>query len=339
MKNKILLTFNKTYKGHALIKVCGITVISLLMLVTIVGASINTMVDIIKPDTTLEGTMDQFKLGSYTNHTTPMIITITDVEGLEFNGKLHYLSTGTSGKIRGIIYPSSNKIWFTPYERTKDSKGYTLLTDIPYYAELKDGILSGYWNYANGEMGGTFSIPIPTETSASSSSLAQTASSSDQPTQSSASINLHGEKTNVTIGENILLKLSAVNLITKPEMHVQIVLIPPSGMSVSSSEFVDSGAGQYTAKFDLDPGDGKDIEVRIAANQVGSFDVKGRVIYYFGENKNDGEDYLLSLPIQVLDTQPISTPAPEPEPKTTMLGIGSTGLVLILIMSSLVRRK
>ncbi len=96
-----------------------------------------------------------------------------------------------------------------------------------------------------------------------------------------------------------MFKLSAVNLIIKPTMHVQVIIIPPSGMSVSSSEFVESGAGQYTAVFNLEPGKGKDIEVRIVANQVGNFNVNGRVVYYFGNNKKDAEDYTFSLPIQV----------------------------------------
>jgi hypothetical protein len=74
-------------------------------------------------------------------------------------------------------------------------------------------------------------------------------------------------------------------------------------MSVSSTEFVESGAGQYTATFDLDPGKGKDIEVRIAANQVGNFDVRGRAIYYFGNDKIHAEDQPLNLPITVADSK------------------------------------
>ena len=101
-----------------------------------------------------------------------------------------------------------------------------------------------------------------------------------------ASVELHGEKTDVVLGEDIILKLSAVNIITKPMMTVQVILIPPSGMSVSSSEFVTSGAGQFTSTFNISTGTGKDIEVRIKANQAGDFNVTGRVIYYFGDDKS-----------------------------------------------------
>ncbi|MGB9926781.1 MAG: hypothetical protein ACPK85_00080 [Methanosarcina sp.] len=132
------------------------------------------------------------------------------------------------------------------------------------------------------------------------------ASKAPQQTPPSASVNLHGEKTDVIAGEDILLKLSAVNLITKPPMHVQVIIIPPSGMSVSSSEFVQSGAGQYTTTYELDPGQGRDIEVRIESYQPGEFNVKGRVVYYFGGNIKNAEDYTLELPITVRDKSYIS---------------------------------
>jgi uncharacterized repeat protein (TIGR01451 family) len=115
----------------------------------------------------------------------------------------------------------------------------------------------------------------------------------------SSAVLLHGEKTDVVLGEDILLKLSAVNLITKPPMSVQVMIYPPSGMSVTGSEFVKSGAGIYTTTYTLNPGDGKDIEVHIKSNQVGDFNVKGRIVYYFGEDKEKAEDHTLNLPIKV----------------------------------------
>ena len=116
----------------------------------------------------------------------------------------------------------------------------------------------------------------------------------------SASVSLHGEKTDVALGEDVLLKLSAVNIIGNPTMHVQVIVIPPSGWSVTSSEFAKSGAGQYTTTYELEPGGGKDIEVRIVPNQMGDeFQVDGRIIYYFGDDVETREDHTLSLPITV----------------------------------------
>lgn len=108
-------------------------------------------------------------------------------------------------------------------------------------------------------------------------------------------------------------------------------------MSVSSSEFVQSGAGQYTTTYDLDPGQGKDIEIRIESNQPGNFNVEGKVIYYFGEDIKDTEDYKLDLPIKVepkSDPQLISNPASYPIP-----GLGVASLVFILMTVFILKRK
>jgi len=158
---------------------------------------------------------------------------------------------------------------------------------------------------------------------------------SSKPEPSSASVSLHGEKTQVVSGEDILLRLSAVNLITKPPMHVQVIIIPPSGMSVSSSEFVQSGAGQYTTTYDLDPGQGRDIEVRIESNQPGNFNVKGRVIYYFGEDIKNAEDHTLDLPIQV-------TAVPDSLEKSlekTIPGFGVSNVIFALISMFILKRN
>ncbi|MFA4957031.1 MAG: LamG-like jellyroll fold domain-containing protein [Candidatus Methanoperedens sp.] len=150
---------------------------------------------------------------------------------------------------------------------------------------------------------------------------------------SSSAVLLHGQKTDVVLGEDILLKLSAVNLITKPPMSVQVMIYPPSGMSVTGSEFVESGAGIYTTKYTLNPGDGKDIEVHIKTNQVGDFNAKGRIVYYFGDEKAKAEDYTLNLPIKVRkeigsDTTQTQTPVQKSLPGFGLF-TGISGLFLL----------
>ncbi|RZN42507.1 MAG: DUF11 domain-containing protein [Methanosarcinales archaeon] len=139
-----------------------------------------------------------------------------------------------------------------------------------------------------------------------------------------ASVKLHGERTDVVIGDNILLKLSAVNLITKPVMHVQVIIIPPSGMSVASSGFAMSGAGQFTSDYEIKPGVGRDIEVAIVANQVGNFTVEGRVIYYFGGDMENAEDYTLELPIGV---RSVGAHPPPTTPITTFTPANNGGIL------------
>ena len=157
----------------------------------------------------------------------------------------------------------------------------------------------------------------------------------------SASVNLHGEKTDVLLGEDVLLKLSAVNIIGNPTMHVQVIIIPPSGWSVTSSEFAKSGAGQYTTTYELESGGGKDIEVRIVPNQIGDdFQVEGRIIYYFGDDVSTREDHTLSLPIKVRaesdDGQKPSTDSEES--KTPGFGV-LVAVIGLLMTAHLIKRK
>lgn len=121
----------------------------------------------------------------------------------------------------------------------------------------------------------------------------------DNNSKYSSSINFYGEKTDIHMGEDILAKLSIVNLVSNPKMHAQIIILPPSGMSVTSADFVQLAAGQFSADYDLDPGKGNIIEITLRSNQVGDFDIKGRVVYYFGEDSGNTQDYALDLPVSV----------------------------------------
>ncbi|VVB88550.1 Uncharacterised protein [uncultured archaeon] len=101
------------------------------------------------------------------------------------------------------------------------------------------------------------------------------------------------------VGEEVLLKLSVVNLITKPNMTVQVIIKPPSGMSVTSTEFSQSGGGQFTSKYTLEPGANRDIEVSLKPNEAGKFNVEGWVVYYFGDNITTKKEVILNEPITV----------------------------------------
>ncbi len=119
-------------------------------------------------------------------------------------------------------------------------------------------------------------------------------------------------------------------------MHVQVIVIPPSGMSVASSGFAMSGAGQFTSDYETPPGVGRDIEVAIVANQVGNFTVEGRVVYYFGDDMANAEDYTLELPIRVRSAgahPPPATPVTTPIPGNNggILGVPGFGAIVALI--------
>ncbi len=167
-----------------------------------------------------------------------------------------------------------------------------------------------------------------------------TSTTTTLPEPESSAVLLHGEKTDVVLGEDILLKLSAVNLITKPPMSVQVMIYPPSGMSVTGSEFVKSGAGIYTTTYTLNPGDGKDIEVHITSNQVGDFNVKGRIVYYFGEEKEKAEDHTLNLPIKVRKEAGQTEPAGSADVPVKAPGFGGgIAIIGILLVVLLIKRN
>ncbi len=160
----------------------------------------------------------------------------------------------------------------------------------------------------------------------------------DEPA-SNASLQLHGEKTDVVMGEDIQLRLSAVNLINKPKMHVQVIILPPSGMTVTSSDFSKSGAGQFTADYELAPGDLRDIEVKIKSNQVGEFEVQGRIIYYFDDDSANAEDQTLRLPIRVRDSKEPTIPTPTQNKGNWLPGFEAIAVLIGLLALYMIKKN
>jgi len=238
--------------------------------------------------TVLDGS-DRFEFGSWTNINEMHLAEVND-DVLSSRTKIEQFPT--SFEVLGMVRLTTRTESFLEYV-SKLSNRENIPND-PLYLQLYSW--GGETHYIDWVRVRKYTSPVPTITLPSFEDAK--GMSSGQPSQN-ASVNLHGEKTNVVLGEDILLKLSAVNLITKPTMHVQVIIIPPSGMSVTSSVFVQSGAGQYTTTYELEPGKGRDIEIRIKSNQIGDFDVNGRIIYYFGDDIKHSEDHTLTLPIKV----------------------------------------
>jgi PGF-CTERM protein len=210
----------------------------------------------------------------------------------------------TSFEVLGMVRSSTKTESFQNY--VPELMNRENVPDIPLYLQLYSW--SGETHYIDWTRVRKYIPPEPTTTlappaptaPAPTAPLAFTPAPTPSAEISTASVHLHGEKTDVVIGEDVLLKLSAVNIIGNPLMRVQVIIIPPSGWSVTSSEFAKSGAGQYTTTHDIKEGVGRDIEVRIMPNQIGDdFHVQGRIIYYFGDDSDAREDHTLTLPITV----------------------------------------
>jgi len=240
-----------------------------------------------------------------------------------------------------------------PIETGRFTRSSTLTTTVPK-ANVRDGINTIYINgkptdlfpfgsdFGNLIIYGTSKIRspnifLPPQTPTSiPTTTAPTILQASPTATPSASVNLHGEKTDVVLGENVLLKLSAINIIGNPIMHVQVIIIPPNGWSVTSSEFSKSGAGQYVTMYDLKPEDGsRDIEVKIMPNQIGdNFEVKGRIIYYFEDNLSTREDHTLNLPIKVRERSE-TLPSNPKSPIPYIIYIFAFIIILLFIYSNI----
>ncbi len=246
----------------------------------------------------------------------------SEVKAIEIMDSIHPSFDLTGGdfpnpkKFDSIRAGESRELQYTI--KSKESGAFTLDPATVTYADSEGNIQE------------VKSEPVSIKVIPSSEGSPEISSPSDIGT--SSAVLLHGEKTDVVLGEDILLKLSAVNLITKPPMSVQVMIYPPSGMSVTGSEFVKSGAGIYTTTYTLNPGDGKDIEVHIKSNQVGDFNVKGRIVYYFGENKDKAEDHTLNLPIKVRKEPGQTAPSSTDDAGTNAKTPGFEGMIAAIVL-------
>jgi len=247
----------------------------------------------------------------------------TDVTDIEITDRVHPSFDLVSGD-----FPNPKRYDLIRHGETRDLQ-YTISAKEGGTFTLDHATVT--YADADGNIQEAKSEPASTKVVPSTSGSA--AGASQHPSSiSTASVHLHGEKTDVVMGEDILLKLSAVNKITKPAMTLQVILIPPSGMSVTSTDFVESGAGLYTSTYVIEPGSGRDIEVGIRSNQVGDFVVNGEVIYYFGDDKENAEEHLLSLPIKVRASPDPrqNTPAPT---ATSKDGKGIPGFEAVFVVA------
>ncbi len=121
-------------------------------------------------------------------------------------------------------------------------------------------------------------------------------------TNEKVTIDLTSDVTKAKVGQEFSLTLSVVNLITNPDMTVQVILRPPSGMSVTSSEFTSVGIGQYVGVFKIKSGDARAIKIYVIPNEPGKFKIRGTIVYYFNENKEDAKRKDISIPIEVVDS-------------------------------------
>jgi len=121
-------------------------------------------------------------------------------------------------------------------------------------------------------------------------------------------------------------------------MSAQVIILPSSGMSVTSADFTQVSAGQFAANYDIDPGKSIPVAIALRANQVGEFDIKGRVVYYFGEDKQNTQDYMLDLHVTVRKPTVLTDVSTKKSQPKGLLGfevilVGVLMVIIVLIVS------
>lgn len=125
-------------------------------------------------------------------------------------------------------------------------------------------------------------------------------------------VSLYGHRTNVTVGEEIILYLSTVNPITSPgTLVVQLTLSIPSGWSITSSGFGHGAGGLRTNTYDIGQGPNpQEIDVHILANESFEGDVIGYMDYYFKGDEETKYHSEARLPVTAKLAQ-TTEPAPK----------------------------
>ncbi|VVB87695.1 Uncharacterised protein [uncultured archaeon] len=223
-------------------------------------------------------------------------------------------------------------MFYEDYQQKEYKERQILILSGDNYFIITDGSLTSDYPFFSDDMDkiiNSFTLIKPTITP---KGTALTPTPVETVKELSASVSLHREKTNVVVGEDVLLRLSVVNLITKPVMSVQVIIKPPSGMSVSSTEFTQGAAGQYTSTYKLEPGATRDIEVRLKPNEIGDFTVEGWVVYYFGDDITSKKEEILKEPITVRSAGEITSTITPQDGGTSDGSSIILGLIAIIAM-------
>ena len=99
-------------------------------------------------------------------------------------------------------------------------------------------------------------------------------------------VDLYGDKTEVTVGEEIILSLSAVNPITSPgTLIINLTLKIPQGWKITTSGFAYGGAeGLWTGTYEINQGANiRAIEIHTLPNEPCEDTISGHIEYYFAE--------------------------------------------------------
>ena len=163
-------------------------------------------------------------------------------------------------------------------------------------------------------------------------------------------LDLHGQVTDVIVGEEIILYLTIANPITSPGMlSVQLTLQVPSGWSVTAAGFAQGVGGLWTYSYNIEQGaEPRAISLSILANEPFEGPVRGYVDYCF-EGQQAKHREKVTLQVRAAPARATFASAPivdssrlvESSPSNLRWPIAGTAVVIVLSILgvSVVKRR
>ncbi len=207
-------------------------------------------------------------------------------------GEASVLVDGSQVGTTSSTVPGSLRVSLSPGEHTiqvskKDYSAYTIRACIQ---NSKTTFTEVRLNYQPGAT----AAPTPGATSGGGSTLCEF--------RADPSVSLTSTLTTATVDRDVILPLSIINPSANDcDMVADLVIKVPSGVSVEATGFVDSGSNQFIGKaITVKPGDHRNIDLRVKANEPGKKLVQGTATYYPNGNKDAYQIYDLSASVQFL---------------------------------------
>ena len=134
-------------------------------------------------------------------------------------------------------------------------------------------------------------------------------------------INFHSSQTSVTTGDPVILTLSVANSIIKPEMHLQLVLQVPSGVTITGEGITGGCTVQCSVPYLIPTGQNKEFAFTAVAGEPGIYEIESQMVWFFGddpETTQGGKSETLRLRVSAPQEPPAPTPTLEPTPEPTL---------------------
>ena len=113
-------------------------------------------------------------------------------------------------------------------------------------------------------------------------------------------VDLHADRTEVVVGEPVVLTFDATNSIANPLVMARLSLTRPSGWSVSEAEYAESCAVSCVGNFSISSGQLKSIIVEMVPNQPGIFPIEANLEWELEHDSNRIGTAMDSLTLTVI---------------------------------------